>query len=128
VSSARWLLCPARRSFWNELRAFVQVVVLSDTFEQFAAPLLRQLNGQPSCATAWSSRTTTSWTINCASGSRSAKAVAAFKRMNYHVIAGGDSFNDTRMLGEANAGILFHAPDGVKQQFPQFPAVETYGT
>ena len=54
------------------------------------------------------------------------EAVAAFKRMNYHVIAGGDSFNDTAMLGEADAGFLFHAPDGVKRQFPQFPAVETY--
>jgi phosphoserine/homoserine phosphotransferase len=46
--------------------------------------------------------------------------------MNYHVIAGGDSFNDTAMLGEADKGILFHAPDNVKRQFPQFPAVETY--
>jgi phosphoserine/homoserine phosphotransferase len=54
------------------------------------------------------------------------EAVAAFKRMNYNVIAGGDSFNDTAMLAEADKGILFHAPDNVKQQFPQFPAVETY--
>jgi len=48
------------------------------------------------------------------------EAVAAFKRMNYNVIAGGDSFNDTAMLGEANQGILFHAPDNVKQQSPSF--------
>jgi phosphoserine/homoserine phosphotransferase len=46
--------------------------------------------------------------------------------MNYHVIAGGDSFNDIAMLSEAHEGILFHAPDNVKRQFPQFPAVETY--
>jgi len=46
--------------------------------------------------------------------------------MNYNVIAGGDSFNDIAMLSEAHEGILFRAPDGVKQKFPQFPAVETY--
>jgi phosphoserine/homoserine phosphotransferase len=54
------------------------------------------------------------------------KAVAAFKLLNYHVISGGDSFNDTAMLCEANAGLLFRAPDNVKQQFPQFQAVDTY--
>ena len=52
--------------------------------------------------------------------------MAAFKRMNYSVIAAGDSFNDTAMLSEAHQGILFRAPDGVKKQFPAFPAVETY--
>ena len=54
------------------------------------------------------------------------EAVAAFKRMNYHVIAAGDSFNDTAMLAEANVGFLIHAPENVKQQFPQFKALETY--
>jgi phosphoserine/homoserine phosphotransferase len=54
------------------------------------------------------------------------KAVAAFKLLNYHVIAGGDSFNDTAMLMEANVGFLFRAPVNVRQQFPQFKAVETY--
>jgi phosphoserine/homoserine phosphotransferase len=54
------------------------------------------------------------------------EAVAAFRRMNYNVIAGGDSFNDTAMLGEADKGILFRAPANVIEQFSQFPAVETY--
>ena len=54
------------------------------------------------------------------------RAVAAFKLLNYHVIAAGDSFNDTAMLSEAHAGLLFRAPENVKQQFPQFPPVETY--
>ena len=54
------------------------------------------------------------------------KAVAALKLLNYHVIAAGDSFNDTAMLAEANVGFLFHAPDNIKKQFPQFKAVETY--
>jgi len=54
------------------------------------------------------------------------RAVAAFKLLNYHIIAGGDSFNDTAMLTEAHVGILFRAPENVKQQFPQFKAVEAY--
>jgi phosphoserine/homoserine phosphotransferase len=53
-------------------------------------------------------------------------AVAALRKMNYRVIAGGDSFNDTAMLLEANTGILFHAPENVRREFPQFPARETY--
>ena len=53
------------------------------------------------------------------------EAVAAFKRMNYHVISAGDSYNDTAMLLEANVGFLIHAPDNVKKEFPQFKAVES---
>ena len=55
------------------------------------------------------------------------RGVAAFKLLNYHVIAAGDSFNDTAMLTEAHVGLLFRAPDNVKPQFPQYKAVETYG-
>jgi phosphoserine/homoserine phosphotransferase len=54
------------------------------------------------------------------------QAVAAFKRLNYRVIAAGDSFNDTTMLAEADAGFLFHAPTNVIAQFPQFPAVHEF--
>ena len=54
------------------------------------------------------------------------RAVAAFKSLNYHVISAGDSFNDTAMLKEADAGFLFHAPGNVKKQFPQFKAVDEY--
>ena len=54
------------------------------------------------------------------------KSVAALKSLNYRVIAAGDSFNDTTMLAEADAGFLFHAPDSIKRQFPQFPAIEAY--
>jgi phosphoserine/homoserine phosphotransferase len=55
------------------------------------------------------------------------KAVAALKNLNYKVIAAGDSFNDTTMLGEAHVGFLFHAPENIKKQFPQFKAVDEYG-
>jgi phosphoserine/homoserine phosphotransferase len=54
------------------------------------------------------------------------RAVAAFKLLNYQVIAAGDSFNDTKMLIEADMGFLFRAPDNVKREFPQFKAVEAY--
>ena len=117
---------PGAKEFLDDLRRSVQVVILSDTFEQFAAPLLRQLN----YPTLLCHRLVveddhiTGYQLRIREQKR--EAVAAFKRMNYHVIAGGDSFNDTAMLGEAHAGILFRAPDSVKRQFPQFPAVETY--
>jgi phosphoserine / homoserine phosphotransferase len=114
------------KEFLDELRSFVQVIILSDTFEQFAAPLLRHL-GQPTLLChrlVVEKDRIVDYQLRIREQKR--EAVAALKRMNYYVIAGGDSFNDTAMLMEANVGILFHAPDNVKQQFPQFPAVETY--
>jgi phosphoserine/homoserine phosphotransferase len=117
---------PGAKEFLDELRSIVQVVILSDTFEQFASPLLRQLN--------WPTLLChrliveddhiTGYQLRIREQKR--EAAAAFKRMNYNVIAGGDSFNDTAMLGEADRGILFRAPANVIQQFPQFPAVDTY--
>jgi phosphoserine/homoserine phosphotransferase len=117
---------PGAKEFLDELRSFVQVVILSDTFEQFAAPLLRQLD--------WPTLLCHRLVVenDCIVGyqlrirEQKREAVAAFRRMNYHVIAGGDSFNDTAMLGEADEGILFRAPANVIAQFPQFPAVESY--
>jgi phosphoserine/homoserine phosphotransferase len=55
------------------------------------------------------------------------KSVAAFKALNYRVIAAGDSFNDTTMLGEADVGFFFHAPTSIQAQFPQFKAFDDYG-
>ena len=117
---------PGARDFLDELRSMVQVVILSDTFEQFAAPLLRQLN-YPTLlchALVVDDDRVVDYKLRIREQKR--EAVAAFKAMNYNVIAGGDSFNDTAMLREADCGILFHAPDNVKLQFPQFPAVDEY--
>jgi phosphoserine/homoserine phosphotransferase len=114
------------KEFLDELRSFVQVIILSDTFEQFAAPLLRQL-GWPTLLChrlVVENDRIVNYQLRIHEQKR--EAVAAFKRMNYHVISAGDSFNDTAMLKEANVGLLFHAPDAVKKQFPQFKAVETY--
>jgi phosphoserine/homoserine phosphotransferase len=114
------------REFLDELRSIVQVIILSDTFEQFAAPLLRQL-GWPTLLChrlVVESDRITGYQLRVPEQKQ--RAVAAFKLLNYHVISAGDSFNDTAMLTEAHVGFLFRAPDNVKQQFPQFKAVEGY--
>jgi phosphoserine/homoserine phosphotransferase len=118
---------PGGREFLDELRALVQVVILSDTFEQFAAPLLVQL-GQPLLLChrlVVENDRIVDYKLRVPDQKK--KAVAAFKSLNYRVVAAGDSFNDTAMLLEADTGFLFHAPDNVKQQFPQFKAVDEYG-
>jgi phosphoserine / homoserine phosphotransferase len=114
------------KEFLDELRTIVQVVILSDTFEQFASPLLRQLNWPTLLCHKLivENDHITGYQLRIREQKR--EAAAAFKRMNYNVIAGGDSFNDTAMLAEAQTGILFRAPENVIRQFPQFPAVETY--
>jgi len=118
---------PGARAFLDELRSLVQVVILSDTFEQFAAPLMARLNW-PSLfchrLTVENDRIT-GYKIRLPDQKQ--RAVAAFKSLNYRVIAAGDSFNDTTMLGEADVGFLFHAPDNIKKQFPQFRAIDDYG-
>jgi len=117
---------PGGKEFLDELRSLVQVVILSDTFEQFASPLLRQL-GWPTLLChrlVVEDDRIVNYQLRIREQKR--EAVAAFKRMNYHVISAGDSFNDTAMLLEANVGFLFRAPDNVKKQFRQFKAVEAY--
>ena len=116
------------KAFLDELRSITQVIILSDTFAEFAQPLMRQL--------AWP-------TIFChqldvapdgrivdyklRQPNQKQKAVAAFKALNYRVIAAGDSFNDTTMLGEADVGFFFHAPASIQAQFPQFNPFDDYG-
>lgn len=113
--------------FVNWLRARFQVVILSDTFYEFAGPLMAQL-GYPTLLchklTVDSAGMVTGYNLRQVNPKR--QAVCAFKTLYYRTIAVGDSYNDTTMLAEADVGILFHAPDNVKQQFPQFTAVDTY--
>jgi len=114
------------KAFLDELRARTQVIILSDTFEQFAAPLMRQL-GMP--------------TILChrlvvdddrivdyrlRQPDQKRRAVEALRGLNYRVVAAGDSYNDSAMLGAAHAGFWFHAPASIAAQFPQFPTTDTY--
>jgi phosphoserine / homoserine phosphotransferase len=117
---------PGAREFLDDLRRHTQVIVLSDTFEQFAAPLMPHL-GMP--------------TVFChrlvVEGDRIAdyrlrqpdqkrRAVEALHSLNFRVIAAGDSYNDTSMLAAADRGFLFRSPPNVRAEFPQFTAVDGF--
>ena len=119
-------LLPGAKSFLDELRTLTQVIILSDTFEQFAAPLIRQM-GWPTLfchKLVVENDRITGYKLRVADQKR--KAVAALKALNYKVISAGDSYNDTGMLLEADHGFLIHAPEKVKAEFPQFPAIESH--
>jgi phosphoserine/homoserine phosphotransferase len=117
---------PGALEFLDGLRGRAQVIILSDTFEQFAQPLMRQLKW-PSL---WCHRLVvaddriTGYELRMPDQKRA--AVRALQSLNYQVIAVGDSFNDTTMLGQADHGFLLHAPASIVQQFPQFPAFNDY--
>ena len=109
------------------LRERFQVLILSDTFYAFAAPLMRQL-GHPTLfchdlETDADGRIT-AYRPRLADQKRT--TVRALHELRFRVIAAGDSYNDTSMLGEADAGILFRPPDHVIAEFPQFPVTRTY--
>jgi phosphoserine/homoserine phosphotransferase len=113
--------------FIDWLRERFQVVILSDTFYEFASPLMEQL-GYPTLLChrleTDADGTVTNYRLRQANPKR--QAIVALKSLYYRTIAAGDSYNDTTMLGEADAGILFHAPQNVIDEFPQFPAVQTF--
>jgi phosphoserine / homoserine phosphotransferase len=112
--------------FVRALKERTQMIVLSDTFEQFAAPLMAQL-GYPTIMChrlIVQDDRITGYTLRQPDQKRC--AVEAFHALNYRVIAAGDSYNDTAMLGAADAGFLFHAPENVIAEFPQFAALHDY--
>ncbi len=116
-------------AFLDWLRERHQVVILSDTFYEFAAPLMKQL-GYPCLfchsLTIDGDGRVTNYELRIADGKR--KAVQAFRQLNFSTIAAGDSYNDTTMLSEADAGILYRPPDNVIADFPQFPVARDYDT
>jgi phosphoserine/homoserine phosphotransferase len=114
------------KQFLDELRALVQTIILSDTFEQFASPLLKQLGWPTLLCHRLVVENDRIVDYQLRVPEQKQRAVAAFKLLNYQVISAGDSFNDTAMLKEAHVGFLFRAPDNVKHQFPQFKAVDGY--
>jgi len=119
-------LLPGALDFLSELRRRTQVIILSDTFEQFAAPFMRQM-GWPTLfchRLVVENDRIAGYQLRMPDQKR--HSVAALQSLNYNVIAAGDSFNDTSMLGQANHGFLFHAPENIVRQFPQFPAVNEY--
>jgi phosphoserine/homoserine phosphotransferase len=114
------------KEFLDELRSIVQVVILSDTFEQFASPLLRHLNWPTLLCHKLVVENDRIVDYKLRVPDQKKKAVAAFKALNYNVVSAGDSYNDTAMLLEAHTGFLIHAPENVKKEFPQFKAVESH--
>jgi len=113
--------------FLGWLRGEHQVIILSDTFYEFAAPLMEQL-GHPTLfchsLVVDGDDKVRDYRLRIQDGKR--RAVMALKLLNFGVVAAGDSYNDTAMLGEADAGILFRPPDNVVREFPQFPVTRTY--
>lgn len=118
---------PGALEFVDWLRERFQVVILSDTYYEFAQPLMRQL-GFPTLLCHRLESDDKGMIVNYHLRQKDPKrqSVKAFHSLNYRCIAAGDSYNDTTMLAEAEAGILFRAPDNVIREFPQFPAVHEY--
>ena len=116
-------------AFLDELRSITQVLLLSDTFEQFGQPQMRQL-GFPTliCHRLVVDDDDRIVDYRLRLPDQKRRAVEALHGLNYRVVAAGDSYNDTAMLAEADAGFLFHAPASIVTEFPQFPAVDDYDT
>lgn len=114
------------REFLDELRTDTQVILLSDTFEQFARPLMRQLGWPTVLCHRLVVTDDRIVDYRLRQPNQKQRAVEALRGLNFQVIAAGDSYNDTTMLGAADAGYLFHAPANVIAEFPQFPALDTY--
>ena len=121
-------LLPGAREFLDWLRGRTQVIILSDTFYEFAAPLMVQL-GQPTLLCNMlevnGRGMITGYQLRIDDGKR--EAVRALKALNFRVIASGDSYNDMTMLEEADHGILFRPPPNVIADYPQFPVTTEYG-
>jgi phosphoserine/homoserine phosphotransferase len=115
------------RAFLDALRERYQVFILSDTFYEFAKPLMRQL-GWPALLCHRldidPAGFVRGWRLRMPDQKRA--AVNALKALNFQVMAAGDSYNDTAMLGAAHAGFFFHPPAAIVAQFPQFPVTHTY--
>ncbi len=113
--------------FLDWLRERMQVVILSDTFYEFAAPLMKQL-GYPTifCHTLAIAGDGKIENYLLRMPDQKREAVLRFRELKFNTIAAGDSYNDTSMLGEADRGILFCPPDNVIAEFPQFPVTRNY--
>ncbi len=118
---------PGAKEFLDELRSFTQAIILSDTFEQFASPLMKKL-GQPTifCNTLEVSKTgeITGYKMRCENSKFT--TVKALQSCGFETIASGDSFNDLGMIKASKAGFLFRTTEQIKKDFPQYPAFTEY--
>ena len=113
--------------FVDWLRERFQVVILSDTFYEFASPLMKPL-GYPTllCHQLECAEDGSVLNYHLRQANPKRQSIVALKSLYYRTIAAGDSYNDTTMLSEADVGILFRAPENVTNEFPQFPSVRSY--
>ncbi len=113
--------------FLNWLRERCQVIILSDTFAEFAQPLMQQL-GYPTlfCNRLEVDPNGKITDYHLRQPDQKRQSVLALKGLNFFVVAAGDSYNDTSMLKEADAGIFFRPPETITKEFPQFPVTRTY--
>lgn len=118
---------PGAKAFLDSLRQSYQLVILSDTFYEFAQPFMKQL--------AWPTLFCHKLIVDAQDNVTDYKlrqpdpkrvSVKAFHDLRYRIFAAGDSYNDTTMLSEADSGFLFRAPDNVIEEFPQFPVTNEY--
>ena len=118
---------PGAKEFMDRLRDRVQVIILSDTFEQFAKPLMEKL-GMPTifCNTleVAENGSITGYKMRCKESKKT--TVEHLQAIGFETIASGDSFNDLGMMISSKAGFLFRTTDQIKKDYPQYPAYETY--
>jgi phosphoserine/homoserine phosphotransferase len=118
---------PGAKEFIDWLKERFQLIILSDTFYEFSQPLMRQLNFPTLfCHRLVADENGRIVDYKLRQKDPKRQSVKALHGLNFRVIASGDSYNDTTMLEEADAGILFRAPANVIEEFPQYPAVESY--
>lgn len=118
---------PGAKEFMDELRSITQAVILSDTFSQFAKPLMEKL-GMPTIfcneLVVDENGKITDYKLRCEKTKLT--TVRALQSCGFETIASGDSFNDLAMIQASKAGFLFRAPDSIKADYPDIPACETY--
>ena len=118
---------PGAKEFMDELRSVTQVLILSDTFSQFAAPLMKKL-GMPTIfcneLIVAPDGSITDYKLRCEKTKLT--TVRALQSCGFETIASGDSFNDLAMIRASKAGFLFRAPDSIKVDYPDIPSCETY--
>jgi phosphoserine/homoserine phosphotransferase len=115
------------KAFLDALREDYQVIILSDTYYEFAMPLMRQL-GMPTLFCHKLEANAQGFLVNyhLRMPNQKQESVRRFKELNFKVIAAGDSYNDTGMLMSAHAGFFIHPPESIVAQFPQFPVTRSY--
>lgn len=118
---------PGAKEFMDELRSFTQAIILSDTFTQFAQPLMKKL-GYPAIfcneLTVAPDGRITGYKLRC--DKTKLTTVRALQSCGFETIASGDSFNDLAMIRASKAGFLFRAPESIRRDYPDIPACETY--